>query len=102
MAVHQWTRTQLPHDRIGLEVRGRAGVDRAAEYRQGTLGHLGSRDRRPAGEWRRRPVSILLDAAIRTGGSLAVAARDGLGGAEWWEHGDDPAYRGGLRRVEAA
>ena len=31
-----------------------------------------------------------LDAAVRAGGSLAVAARDGLGGAERWEHGDDP------------
>ena len=33
---------------------------------------------------------------------LAVAARDGLGGAERREHGDDPPHRGGLRRVEAA
>lgn len=32
----------------------------------------------------------------------AVAARDGLGGAERREHGDDPPCRGGLRRVEAA
>ena len=59
-------------------------------------------DRRPAGEWRRRPVPVPLDAAVRAGGSPAVAARDGLGGAERREHGDDPPYRGGLRRVEAA
>ena len=31
-----------------------------------------------------------LDAAVRAGGPLAVAARDGLGGAERREHGDEP------------
>ncbi len=47
-------------------------------------------------------LPVLLDAAVRAGGSLAIAARDGLGGAERREHGDDPAYRAGLRPVEAA
>ena len=47
-------------------------------------------------------VSVLLDAAVRAGGPLAVAARDGLGGTERREHGDDPQHRGGLRRLEAA
>ena len=51
---------------------------------------------------RRRPVPVPLDAAVRAGGPPAVAARDGLGGAERREHGDDPQDRGGLRRVEAA
>ena len=39
---------------------------------------------------------------VRPGGAPAVAARDGLGGAERREHGDDPQDRGGLRPVEAA
>jgi dipeptidase E len=33
MAVHQRTRTYLPHVRIGLEVLGGAGADRAAQHR---------------------------------------------------------------------
>ena len=33
---------------------------------------------------------MLLDVAVRAGGSLAVAARHGLGGTERREHGDDP------------
>ena len=33
MAVHQRTRTHLPHVRIGLEVLGRAGTHRAAQHR---------------------------------------------------------------------
>ena len=78
------------HVRIGLEVLGRAGAHRAAQHRRRTLGPLGSRDRRPAGEWRRRPVPVPLDAAVRAGGPPAVAGRDGLGGAERREHGDDP------------
>ena len=32
--------------------------------------------------------------------SPAVPERDGLGRAERRQHGDDPAHRGGLRRVE--
>ena len=63
---------------------------------------MGPGDRRPAGEWRRCPVPVPLDAAVRAGRPPAVAARDGLGGTERREHGDDPPYRGGLRRVEAA
>ena len=94
--------SRLTHVRAGLEVRGRAGAHRAAQHRRGTLGPLGPGDRRPAGERRRRPVPVPLDAAVRAGGPPAVAARDGLGGAERREHGDDPPHRGGLRRVEAA
>jgi putative acetyltransferase len=45
---------------------------------------------------------VSLDAAVRAGGSLAVAARDGLRGVERREHGDDAQHRGGLRLLEAA
>jgi dipeptidase E len=34
---------------------------------------------------------VLLDAAIGTGGPVAVAARDGLGGTERRKHSDDPS-----------
>ena len=95
-------RAPTAHVRAGLEVLGRAGAHRAAQHRRRTLGPLGPGDRRPAGEWRRRPVPVPLDAAVRAGGPLAVAARDGLGGTERREHGDDPPHRGGLRRLEAA
>ena len=77
------------HVRAGLEVHGSAGAHRSAQHRRRTLGFLGPRDRRPAGERRRRPVPVPLDAAVRAGGSLAVAARDGLGRTERREHGDD-------------
>ena len=33
---------------------------------------------------------------------LLPSLRDGLGGTERREHGDDPQHRGGLRRLEAA
>ena len=66
------------------------------------LGPLGPGDRRPAGQRRRRAVPVPLDAGVRAGGPPAVAARDGLGGTERREHGDDPPDRGGLRRLEAA
>ena len=56
------------------------------------LGSPGPGDRRPAGEWRRPHVPVLLDAAVRTGRSPAVAAR-GLGGAERREHGDGAPHR---------
>ena len=65
-----------------------------------SAGYPGPGDRRPAGGGRRCPVSVPLDAAVRAGGPPAVAARDGLGGTERRKHGDDPADRGGLRRVE--
>ena len=51
---------------------------------------------------RRSSVSVLLDAAVRTSGPLAVAGRGGLGGTERREHGDDPQHREGLRPMEAA
>ena len=55
-----------------------------------SLGPTGPRDGRPAGGRRRSPVSLLLDAAIRTGRPLAVAAaRDGLCGTERREHGGE-------------
>ncbi len=38
----------------------------------------------------------------RLGGPASVAERDGLGGTERREHGDDPQDRGGLRPVETA
>src|SRR6476661_8468559 len=90
MAFHQRTRAPLPHVRAGVEVPGSAGAHRAAQHRRGPLGPLGPGGRRPAGERRRRPVPVPLDAGVRAGGSPAVSARDGLGGAERREHGDDP------------
>jgi dipeptidase E len=95
------TRTQVPHVRAGLEVLGRAGAHRAAQHRRRAVDPHGRGDRRPAGEWRRCLVSVLLDATVGTGGPLAVAARS-LGGLERREPGDGPQRRGGLRRLEAA
>ena len=46
-------------------------------------------------------VSVLLDAAVRTGRPLAVA-RDGLRGTECRQPGDGPQHRRGLRPLEAA
>ena len=89
MAFHQWTIRQS-HVRAGLEVVGSAGAHRTAQHRRRTLGLLGPRDRRPAGLGWRCLVSVPLDAGVRAGGSPAVARRDGLGGAERREHGDDP------------
>ena len=85
------------HVRAGVEVPGSAGADRAAQHRRRALGSPGPGDGRPAGRGRRCLVPVPLDAAVRAGGPLAVAARDGLGGTERREHGDDPQDRGGLR-----
>ena len=71
---------RTPMCELGWKSLGVLGADRAAQHRGGTLGAMGPRGRRPAGEWRRRPVSVSLDAAVRAGRPLAVAARDGLGG----------------------
>ena len=95
-------REQNPNVRIGLEDPGRAGAHRTAQHRRRAMGPLGPADRCPAGGRWRCPVSEPLDAAVRAGGPLAVAARDGLRGIERREHGDDPAHRGGLRLLEAA
>ena len=65
------------------------------------VGPPGQGDRRPAGERRRRPLPGPLDAAVRTGGPLAVAAR-GLGRIERREHGDGPLHRSGSHQLEAA
>ena len=59
-------------------------------------------DRRPAGEWRRCPVPVPLDAAVGAHGSPAVARQHGVGRAERRQHGDDPPHRPRLRRLEAA
>lgn len=32
LAIHQRKRTAMPHDRIGVEVRGHFGTDRAAQH----------------------------------------------------------------------
>ena len=95
-------RSQNPHVRIGLEVLGSAGAHRAAQHRSGEMDPHGPGDRRPAGGRRRSLVSVLLDAPVRIGGPLAVAARGGLRGTERREHGDGPQHRGGLRSLEAA
>ena len=102
MAVHQRTRTQGPMCGLGwkslgvLELTALPSIDR-------DVGSPGPGDGRPAGERRRSPVSVLLDAAVRTGGPLAVAAaRGGLRGAERREHGDGSQRRGGLRPLETA
>ena len=99
---HQRPELREPHERAGVEVGGRAGAHRAAQHRRGALGPAGPGDRRPAGRGRRRAVPVPLDAGVRTGGPPAVADRDGLGGAERREHGDDPPHRRGLRRLEVA
>ena len=52
-----------------LELTALPSIDERA------VGPLGPGDRRAAGERRRPPVSVLLDAAVRTGGPPAVAAR---------------------------
>jgi hypothetical protein len=49
MAFHQRAIPQSD-DRVGVEVGGRAGADRTAQRRQGALGFLGPRGRRPAGD----------------------------------------------------
>ena len=72
-----------------------------------SAGCPGSRDRRPTGDWRRCLVPVPLDAAIRAGGPPSVAERDGLGGTERREHGDDPGSAttssgGGRRPVTTA
>jgi hypothetical protein len=52
---------------------------------------------------RRSAVSVLLDAAVRIGEALAVAAsRDGLRRTERRQHGDGPQRRGGIRRLASA
>ena len=48
---------------------------------------------RPAGRRRRCRLPVPLDASVRARRPLAVAARDGLGGRERRQHGDDPADR---------
>ena len=58
-----------------------------------SAGSPGPGGRRPAGERRRRPVPVPLDAAVRAGGPPAVAARNGLGGIQRRQHGDDPEDR---------
>ena len=42
------------------------------------------------------------NAAVRADGPACIAERDGLGGSECREHGDDPQDRRGLRPVETA
>ena len=56
----------------------------------------------PAGVGRRRPVPVPLDAAVRAGGSPAVAARKGLRRPERWESGDVPQHRRAIRPLEIA
>ena len=78
----------------GLEVGGRSGTHRAAQHRQGAVDLVGpGGGRTPGGRWR-GDVPVPLAAGVRPSGPLAVAARDGLGGRERWEHGDDSPDRG--------
>ena len=99
MAVHRRAGAALSDDRAGMEVRGSARTHRATHDRRGPLGALGSGRGRPAREWRRPPLSDLLDAAVWTGRPAAFAQRYGLGWAERGEHGDDPPRRRLVRRV---
>ena len=75
LAVHQ-RKLREPHGRPGLEVRRRAGTDRAAEHRQRALGAVGPRGRCPARRRRRRPLPVSLDARVRAGGPAAFVERD--------------------------
>ena len=75
LPVHQRI-SPRPHVRIGLEVVGSAGADRAAQHQRRALDPCGPGGRRPAGLGRQSLVSVLLDAAVRTGRPLAVAAHE--------------------------
>ena len=101
MAVHQRTRTSPPMCELGWKSLGVLELTALPSIDEERWVPLGPRDGRPAGEGGDAAVPVPLDAAVRAGGPLAVAARDGLGGIQRREHGDDPPYRGGLRRVEA-
>ena len=71
---HKRTTTAVSHVRIRVEVIGSAGTHRAAQHWQGALGQVGAGRRCPAGEWRRRPLSVSLDAAVRPRGPAAAVA----------------------------
>ena len=62
---------------------------------------LGPGSGRTSGQWRRRHVSLSLDAAVRTRGAAAHARQNRLGGTECRKHGDDTSCRRGIRRIEA-
>ena len=89
LAVHQRD-IREPHGGAGLEVRRRAGAHRAAQHRREVLGAARRGGGRPAGGRRGRPLPRPLDAAVRVDGADPVIGRDGVGGAERREHGDDP------------
>ena len=72
---------------------------RVAKHRRGAMGSLAARGRCAAGRWRRRDVSVPLDARIWTGGTPAVTFGKGLGRSKRREHGDDAAHRRRLRRL---
>ena len=91
-----------PHVRVGVEVLGSAGVDRAAEHRRRTLDSLGSGDRCPAGLRRRCLVSVRLAAGVRVGTPLAAPDETvwvGLSAGSMVTHRGSGRF---LRRLEAA
>ena len=100
LPVHQRNNLQ-PDVRIGLEVVGSAGAHRAAQH-QGGHWVPAVQETDALLVWGGMSlVSVPLDAAIRTGRPLAVAAaRDGLCRAERREHGGDSRLRrSDLRRA---
>ena len=82
-------RAAVADEQPGLEIGGGPGADWRcrASTRSG-----GRRSGRPTSCWWRwrRDVPVPLDAELRAGRPPVVAARDGLGGGERREHGDDP------------
>ena len=83
-------RSPLPMCELGWKSLGVLELTALPSIDEEQLGPLGPR--RPTSCWwmAATPCTWLLDAAVRAGGPLAVAARDGLGGTERREHGDDP------------
>ena len=96
------TEPRCPMTELGWKSMGVLELTALPSLDEEPLGPTGQGNRRPAGQRRRRLVSVPLDAAIRPGRPHSVAARHGLGRIERREHGDDAQDRGGLRPVEIA
>ena len=78
LRVHQRV-GRRPYVRLGLEVLGSAGADRAAQHQRGVLGSGGPGKSTLCWSGAASPLSLLLDAAVRAGRPLTVAAaRHGL------------------------
>ena len=81
------------HDRPGLGIARSSRAHGPADDRCGAMGPLGPGGRRAPGRRRRCDVPESLDARVRAGRPAALTARQGLGGRQRREHGDDAADR---------